>query len=217
MKCPHCNEGVHDSRTHSWLGEDGSAELFVYHMQCPECDQQFVYLFKSSSSDPYGNPIGARYDEVMVWPREGSRPPAHSDVPDAFAADYNEACQVLGLSPKASAALSRRCLQHLLREEGGVKPGRLSDEIQEAIDEGSLPTHITASLDCLREIGNFAAHPTKDKQTGEVLKVEPGEADWTLDTVESLFDFYFVMPAKAAARKAALNEKLKAAGRKEIS
>ncbi len=35
--------------------------------------------------------------------------------------------------------------------------------------------------------------------------MEPGEAEWNLDTLEGLFDFYYVQPAKTAARKAALN------------
>jgi hypothetical protein len=43
--------------------------------------------------------------------------------------------------------------------------------------------------------------------TGAIVDVEPGEAEWTLDVVESLFDFYFVRPAKLAARKAEINKK----------
>jgi hypothetical protein len=34
-----------------------------------------------------------------------------------------------------------------------------------------------------------------------------------LDVLESLFDFYFVQPALLAAKKAALNDKLKSAGK----
>jgi hypothetical protein len=46
--------------------------------------------------------------------------------------------------------------------------------------------------------------------------VEPGEAEWNLDVLESLFDFYFVQPALHAKRKAALNPKLKEAGKPEL-
>ena len=64
-----------------------------------------------------------------------------------------------------------------------------------------------------RNIGNLAAHPTKNKGTGEIIDVEPGEADWQLDTLEGLFDFYFVQPALLQARKDALNDKLQKAGK----
>jgi hypothetical protein len=38
-----------------------------------------------------------------------------------------------------------------------------------------------------------------------VLPVEPGEAEWLLDTLEELFDFYFVQATKLAAKRVALN------------
>ena len=40
------------------------------------------------------------------------------EVPKPIAADYVEACQVLPLSAKASAALARRCLQAMLHAHG---------------------------------------------------------------------------------------------------
>jgi hypothetical protein len=56
----------------------------------------------------------------------------------------------------------------------------------------------------------------KSTNTGEVIDFEPGEAEWNLDVLESLFDFYFVQPALAAKRKAELNKKLKQVGKPEI-
>jgi hypothetical protein len=102
-------------------------------------------------------------------------------VPEKFAEDYREACLVFSDSPKASAALSRRCLQNLLREAAKVKPGNLADEIQQVLDSGKLPSWIAESIDAVRNSGNFAAHPLKSSATGEVLPVEPGEAEWNLD------------------------------------
>jgi len=117
------------------------------------------------------------------------------------------------ISAKASAALSRRCLQLLLRDEVKVKRQDLSKEIQELLDRGTLPSHIADSLDAVRSIGNFAAHPLKSQSTGEIVPVEVGEAEWNLDVLESLFDFYFVAPALTKARKAVLNKKLSDAGK----
>lgn len=49
--------------------------------------------------------------------------------------------------------------------------------------------------------------------TGLILGVEPGEAEWLLDVLEALFDFYFVRPARLTAKRDALNKKLAEAGK----
>lgn len=152
----------------------------------------------------------------QVWPRGVSRAPMPKEVPPSISEDYREACLVLADSPKASAALSRRCLQNILREAAGVKRGQLYDEIQEVIDGKQLPSTIADGLDHVRVIGNFAAHPEKSKATGEIVDVEPHEAEWNLDVLESLFDFYYVLPAKAQAKKDALNKKLAEAGKPPV-
>jgi hypothetical protein len=53
----------------------------------------------------------------------------------------------------------------------------------------------------------------KSKASGEILPVEPGEAEWNLDTLESLFDYYFVQPAIVKRKKDTLNKKLAEAGK----
>jgi hypothetical protein len=146
--------------------------------------------------------------KAFVYPQTVAREPPDGSVTPDFSGDYIEACNVLGISPKASAALSRRCLQHILRERAGVKERTLDEEIQKVIGSGKVPTHIAESLDAIRTVGNFAAHPIKSTSSGEIVDVEPGEAEWNLDTVEALFDFYFIQPAKVAAKRAALNRKL---------
>ena len=113
---------------------------------------------------------------------------------------------VLPLSQNASAALARRCLQAVLRDGGKVKPRDLSKEIDEALP--NLPTYLAENLDAVRNIGNFAAHPNKSTSTGEIVDAEPGEAEWCLDVLEGLFDFYYVQPARAKEKRTSLNKKL---------
>lgn len=81
------------------------------------------------------------------------------------------------------------------------------------LDNGGLPAHLSDSLHAVRHIGNFSAHPMKSTSTGEILPVEEHEAEWNLEVIEALFDFYFVQPAKLKARKDALNAKLVDAGK----
>jgi hypothetical protein len=95
----------------------------------------------------------------------------------------------------------------------GVKKGNLADEIQEVIDGGKLPSDLNDSIDAVRNIGNFAAHPMKSQQSGEIVDVGPNEADWTLDVLEELFDFLFIRPAQRQKKKDALNVKLASVGK----
>jgi len=149
----------------------------------------------------------------MFYPKAPARAPLPAEVPQNFAEDYTEACLVLADSAKSSAALSRRCLQKLLRDHVHVKPGNLDNEIQQVLDSGKLPTDLAEAIDAVRVIGNFAAHPIKSTNTGEIIDVEPGEAEWQLDTLEVLFDFYFVRPEALKKKRDALNVKLAEAGK----
>lgn len=163
------------------------------------------------TSDPsrVGNP---GFTESIVWPKATGRDPVPPEVPDDFAKDYREACLVLADSPQASAALSRRCLQHILREKSGVGPSGLAKEIERVVEARSLPPYLAEALDEIRVTGNFAAHPIKYR-TGEVVPVEPGEAERNLDILERLFEFYFVQPALAQRARDDLNRKLAATGK----
>ena len=71
-------------------------------------------------------------------------------------------------------------------------------------------------MDAIRNIGNFAAHPLKDTSTGEIVEVEPGEAEWLIVVLDSLCDFAFVKPEELKRRKEALNKKLDSMGKRPM-
>jgi len=218
MKCPHCTVEINPQFSEQYLGPDPDGHWAVESMICPnpKCKKKIIELICGSGvTNPRGivvrvNPTKMRF---TVNPLTSSRPPVPNEVDDLFSKDYKEACLILKFSPKASAALSRRCLQNILREKGGVKKGDLADEIEQVINSNTLPSHLNESIDAIRVIGNFAAHPIKSKSSGEIVDVEPGEAEWILDVIESLFDFYFVQPAITKAKKDALNKKLSDLGK----
>lgn len=150
----------------------------------------------------------------MVYPRSEARTQLPEGVPAGISEDFREAFETLPVSAKASAALSRRLLQQLLREYGKVKPGTLEKEIEQAMPD--LPGYLSDAIDAVRHVGNFAAHPIKSGSTGEVVEVEPGEAEWLLDTVEALIDFYIIKPQALQTRRETLNVKLADAGKPEL-
>jgi hypothetical protein len=222
MKCPHCLTDYHQQVWLTKVGSDENGEWAVEFQICPgpKCERAIIKLYHADSFyvDQHGvvAPPGKPDVVRLVHPKGYSRAPLSPDVPARFAAVYKEACSVLADSPKASAALSRHCLQDLLRETGGVEPGDLVDEIKEVLDKKTLSAALAGSLDAIRTVGNFAAHPIKSKSTGNIVDVELGEAEWNLDTLEGLFDHYFIQPAIIDRKRAALNKKLADAGKKPL-
>lgn len=162
------------------------------------------------------NGQGLRGEWHQVYPVGANRGPVSSEVPKNIARDYIEACNVLPISSKASAALSRRCLQNVLRD-AAYKARDLASEIDLLLNEPdpkkALPQKLRETVDAIRNFGNFSAHPIDDKTTLQVIDVEPEEAEWCLEVVEELFDHFYVGPAAARAKKAALDVKLAAAGK----
>jgi hypothetical protein len=152
----------------------------------------------------------------QIYPIGANRGPVPPDVPTEIAEDYIEACNVLPISAKASAALARRCLQNMLHAHG-YKAKNLAQEVGLLLNESdakkALPYKLRETVDDIRNFGNFSAHPVDDKTTLQVINVDPHEAEWCLEIIEELFEHFYVGPAAAKAKKAALNAKLAAAGK----
>ncbi|MCD4756547.1 DUF4145 domain-containing protein [bacterium] len=146
----------------------------------------------------------------MICPLGAMRPSAPKEVPTDISQDFNEASLIEPLSSKASAALARRCLQSMLHEQG-ISKNNLSQEIEKAME--TLPSHLSEAIDAVRNIGNFASHPIKSTNSGQIIDVEKGETEWILDVLEQLFDFYYVQPTLTKLKKKALDEKLKSANK----
>jgi hypothetical protein len=177
---------------------DSECQIQIEAHICPECGQHIVYAWVPEC--------------VRVYPPAQEWVDFSSYVPSVLFRDFEEARSVIDVSPKASAMLGRRCLQRLIREHIGIADKNLDKEIASVLASNRLPSYLADDLDAVRNVGNFAAHPMKSQETGEIMDVEPGEAVWTLKVLEGLFDFYFVAPRKAERRREELNCKLKDAG-----
>jgi hypothetical protein len=223
MKCPHCSMHFHDHWTRaafSYLrnplrtafGLTGRA-LWQYQITvCSNCMGGVIEIAPIEDAD--GKKLLEEWR--MVYPIVGSRGPVSPEVPADIAGDYREACDALPISPKASAALSRRCLQNILHTSG-YKGRDLAAEIDLLFNEvdpkKAIPQRLRATIDAIRNFGNFGAHPINDKTTLQIIDVEPHEAESCLDILEECFEHFYVGPAVARARRVALDAKLAAAGK----
>lgn len=119
-------------------------------------------------------------------PRVGQ--PLSPFVPGIVKQDYEEACLIRDLSPKAAATLCRRALQGMVRDYWGISKGRLADELKaiESKCDGDLYT----ALMSLKGIGNIGAHPERDINL--VVDVAPGEVDELLELLRMLDAEWYV-------------------------
>ena len=195
MQCPRCLVAIHVRRewkdeptdeiskgaSHlDFIGQDDQTGEFLWSETavCPSCNCVIMWLVSSKRTyleDYEHKPDQATEYRTPVWPRHTGRPPAPPEVPPEFSKNYKEACLILNDSPNASAALSRRCLQLILNEKAEVKNrDNLARAIGEVVDDLSVPANVSGALDDVRNIGNFAAHPNKSANTGEIIDVEDG-------------------------------------------
>src|SRR5208283_877346 len=221
MICPYCQIGYHDRIEEEFrpktIDENEALGWIIKLRKCPECKKLSLTWEKWGYNLTTAGPVPYFASSILIYPvvRNTLRSKCPPEVPDRFASEYREACDCLDLanSPKASAALSRRCLQSLLREVAKVKHQDLSKEIDEIIKRNELPSDLADLVDAIRGIGNFAAHPIKSEHTNEIIPVEPGEAELSLNILEGLFDFYFVRPASLAKKMAEIDKKLAESGK----
>ena len=223
MICPHCSTAVKyewDYTNSFQRNEDNTYGCEIAYSTCPNCTEPIVFLRKGKlEKSDHNYSFYVKEDEIdiekMIYPNKSNFKNS-DDIPNSYLEDYEEGLKVLSVSPKASAALSCRLLQNILREEFKIKEKTLAQEIQKFIELDGIPSHLTDAVDAVRNIGNFAAHPTKNKNTGEIVPVESGEAEWLIEVIEALFDFTFIQPIKLEKRRKELNIKLSEVGKPEM-
>ena len=200
--CPHCERAVTisserfsaDLHTLSIDNAIGRRTLRTAFIVCPnpEC-RKFTLTAALHESQYVIAPSGASGEGLTTllqdWqlfpPSAGKHFPAY--VPQAIRDDYSEACLIRDLSPKASATLSRRCLQGMLRDFWNVTPGDLITEIDQV--KGKMAALTWDAIDAVRKLGNIGAHMGKDINV--IVEVDPGEAALLVSLVETLIkDWY---------------------------
>lgn len=121
-------------------------------------------------------------------------------VPGVILEDYEEACLTRKNSPKASATLSRRCLQGMIRDFWKVSKSRLIDEI-EAIKDKVDPVTWSA-IDAVRSIGNIGAHMERDINV--IVDVDENEAELLVGLIETLIAEWYVARHERGKRMSAI-------------
>lgn len=210
--CPHCEHAVtisdsrHSSNAHTLRIENavGRRTLLSKFIVCPnpQCEKFTLTasLHTSISEAHSGREKIVRKTESWDLVPSSSAKTFPSYIPQVILDDYKESCLIRKLSPKASATLSRRCLQGIIRDFWEVKPGRLVDEIDAIRDKVDSITW--DAITAVRQLGNIGAHMEKDINV--IIDVDPDEADHLIGLVETLLREWYVAREERRARMEAV-------------
>ena len=150
----------------------------IYTIKCANatCNKTTIIAFNRSESS-----------QVDILPQHVYRRfPEY--IPEQIRTDYEEASQIIDLSPKAAATLLRRCLQGMIRDFWGITRNRLYDEINEL--NGRVTPSQWNAIDGLRKLGNIGAHMESDVNL--IIDLSPDEAKQLLKLIELLLEKWYV-------------------------
>lgn len=213
--CPYCHEHStldSDDRFSKWVGFEmeesnlGEVGMTLSAKVCPNIDCRRIKLtafLTAAERDRYDS---LKYANKLhgVWPLmpESDAKVLPDYVPVAIREDYLEACRIRDLSPKASATLSRRCLQGMIRDFWGVAKRTLKDEIDEL--QGKVTPEEWDSIDAVRSVGNIGAHMERDINV--IVDVDPKEAQLLISLIEQLIDEWYVARESRKKRMADIKQ-----------
>ena len=194
--CPYCNRPctVDGNDVRSMSAYENISKEYGWYIStvtvivCPNptCRQQTIFM-NIKPANEYGTVKG---EAIFSWDLlpESDAKPFPNYIPEQLLNDYKEACLIRNKSPKASATLSRRCLQGMIRNFWGIKKGRLIDEINEL--ETKVDSTTWKAIDSVRSVGNIGAHMEKDVNL--IIDVEPEEAGLLIWLIETLFEEWYI-------------------------
>ena len=227
-KCPYC--GTHTTITGPNYSSDSTpidkvrskfGTIAIKHVAiaCPNPDcKELALSIVLQNVVFYGhNPTQgiARHEEEIrhfhLLPDSRAKPQPEY-VPSAIRSDYEESCKIEHLSPKASAALARRCLQGIVRDYWKIpnsRRGNLGAElsyVKDRIDEDTWE-----AIQAVRSLGDIGAHMERDVNV--IIEVHPREARLLNELIETLIEDWYVARHKRQQR----NSDLKAAAATKLT
>lgn len=187
--CPYCGIVLsHQNDLHSIKIKDGiTYKMYVdldrclqtYEYFCPICKKRTVLI--KGHGEQYG-----KINTILLPDSFAKQFPDY--IPAPIRQDYEEAYKILNLSPKASATLSRRCLQGMIHDFWNIKERNLNCEIT-ALKDKVTPAEWQV-IDALRKLGNIGAHMEKDINT--IVEIDENEAEKLLKLIELLIEKWYI-------------------------
>ncbi len=189
--CPYCQSsyalhyqtyGVSIVNNSNCICQEGSHyAVKLEYFTCPKCKNTVVF------AEGTGDYI--KFNRKQLLPASTAKQ-FPTFIPEPIRQDYEEAYSILELSPKASATLSRRCIQGMIHNYWNIRLKNLNQEISALKDK--IDPSLWNAIDALRQLGNIGAHMEKDINT--IVDIDSDEAEKLLRLVEILIKEWYVIP-----------------------
>lgn len=193
--CPYCNSvmplisdtlserypSFYTDNDFSPFTKHDESALRISFYKCPKCGN---YTISARG-------VGDKTQNIdsMIQPRSSANQfPDY--VPEQIRNDYEEAYLISLLSPKASATLSRRCIQGMIHHKWKITLKNLNQEISALKDK--IEPSLWSAIDSLRQLGNIGAHMESDVNT--IVDIDPDETQKLIALVEILIKEWYIVP-----------------------
>jgi hypothetical protein len=149
--------------TWAYFNSEAISSNSIGEAKCLACNQASIWRATSSAAERLISALAEKSANVlasgvMLYPTKSIAPLANKDLPGDCSADFEEARQILMLSPRGAAALLRLIVQKLCVKFG--EPGKnINDDIRSLVQKGKLHSEVQQALDVVRLVGNNAVHP----------------------------------------------------------
>ncbi len=198
MQCLHCgcNISVEEQSTEKKIWDDpilqnnlGNYYLVANSIVCPnnECKKLSLEVIIKQLERTISNDINWIEKHKFQLLPDSIAKPFPEYVPEAIRKDYQDACRILNITPTASAALSRRCLQGMIRNCFQITGKNLYSEINALKDKVTSP--VWEAINTARKLGNIGAHMV---DVGLIADVTEGEAELLVALNEMLIRKWYI-------------------------
>lgn len=191
-QCPFCNADVpmmngtcsiSDARFRYENEFDDEYNFQIVFFRCPVCEK--------ISSVAIGK--GIYTNEILMYLYPASRVKRFPEyVPAHILKDYREAAAIRLLSPNASAALLRRCLQGIIHDVWDIHEKNLNAEITRLRER--IPDEQWHAIDAVRKMGNIGAH--MEQNVDKIIDIETDDVDPMIQLIESLIEDWYIVQRK---------------------
>jgi len=209
IKCPYCqtriqlfeeqniinhNEEMHLEHPDSEWRRDYTLLSKLIVCTEPECGRIiFSVSLKGRLHVSVTHTFGDWWVRENLWswnllPESTAIPYDSSIIPTAIIEDYEEACKITSLSPKASATLYRRCLQWMIRDFHWIIENTLFEEIKKL--KPLVMSEVWTAIETVRTCWNIGAHMEKD--VNHIIDIDEWEVAQLRWLIEYLMKKWYI-------------------------
>jgi hypothetical protein len=189
--CPYCGSDKGIEFRYLSKYED---ECFLQNLNDPYIYEHTGHMFVSEClnckrlmlGDDYGGELPPNlFDKAeLIYPKNFI---TNQSIPEEVRVTYENAKRIQHLNAEAFALSIRKCVE-IICKLNGIEKGGLASKLKKLCIKLSLPSLILEAADCIRIVGNQAAH--------DIENIHPINARNIDDFFGILIEYIYILPAR---------------------